>query len=96
MEADWVAFGLAPEALPDEAEEETDYRVLPENWEAVQVFIRCATQWRYAGMAGQPTGLDYPALESVMRMRGVDDLADTFDRIRIMEGEVLRVLREKE
>lgn len=91
-----AAFGLSPEALPDEEEEETDYRVLPENWETVQVFIRCATQWRYAGMAGQPTGLDYSAVESVMRMRAVDDQSDALDRLRIMEGEVLRVLREKE
>lgn len=91
-----AAFGLPPEALPDEAEEETDYMVLPENWETVQVFIRCATQWRYAGMAGQPTGLDYSAVESVMRMRAVEDQSDTLDRLRIMEGEVLRVLREKD
>lgn len=93
-----AAFGLPPEALPDEAEEETNYMVLPENWETVQVFIRCATQWRHAGMAGQPTGLDYPAVESVMRMRSVavQEMGDLLDRIRIMEGEVLRVMREKE
>jgi hypothetical protein len=43
-------------ALP--ADDRNDYfEVLPENWEAVQMFMRCQTQWR-TGMAGL-IGLDY-------------------------------------
>lgn len=95
MESDLAAFGLPVEVAASAADEDCDCWVLEENWEAVQVFLRCATQWRYAGMEGKITGLDYAAVESVMRMRGVHDTADTLDRLRVMEGVALRALKER-
>jgi len=41
-----------PDAARFVAEEAQDYPVLPENWEAVTLFLKCCTQWRHAGMAG--------------------------------------------
>ncbi|MCY1185552.1 hypothetical protein D9M68_1005080 [compost metagenome] len=71
------------------------FEVWPDNWAAVDVFIAMGTQWR-AGANG-PTGLDYPSLESVFRLQGVRRLEreDIFAAVRIMEGEALKVMREK-
>ena len=57
---EWLNLPGATEA------EEEDFYLLPENHKAWELFCACSTQWR-VGMAG-PTGLDYPAVESVMRM----------------------------
>ncbi|TKD32591.1 hypothetical protein FCG41_21925 [Azotobacter chroococcum] len=72
-----------------------EFGIWPDNWQAVGVFLDMDTQWR-VGMAG-PVGLDYGALEPVMRMRGIKkrDRQDVFAAVRIMEAEALRVMREK-
>lgn len=74
--------------------EQDGTEVWPDNWVIVDVFMSMMTQWRicHAGM----TGLDYTALEAVMRIAGVqdDDRADVFAGIRIMEAEALRVIRD--
>lgn len=51
-----------------------------------------STQWR-SGFGG-PTGLDYGALPSVLRLQGVPraDWSDTFECIRVLEAEALRVM----
>lgn len=53
-----------------------------------------STQWVYAGM-GSVVGLDYCALEAVMRFQRVKDRRDCFHRIRIMEAEALKLIRER-
>lgn len=69
-------------------------QVYPDNWQAVKVFRDMATQWR-AGPGG-PIGLDYGALPSVFRIRGiaVRDRSEIFDGIQIMEAEALKTMRE--
>lgn len=47
-----------------------EFLVLKENWQALQLFLSCATQWRYAPMGGV-TGLDYSALLAVMDMHQI-------------------------
>ena len=53
------------------------------------------TQWR-TGMGG-PTGLDYAALPAVMRMTGIprDQWQDTFESLRVMEAEAMKVMGEQ-
>ena len=81
--ADAAAFGLP---VPEEpAAEDRAMPVLPENWEALEVFSACATQWRRGGMEGQMSGLDYGAVESARRMMGVEDMRDCFERVRWIE-----------
>ena len=88
--ADAAAFGLdlpepeAPELFP----------VLEENWEALEVFSMCDTQWRRAGMEAQAVGLDYTAVEAVLRMQGVEDTRDCFSRVRLIERGALAQIRE--
>lgn len=67
--------------------------LLPENAEAGTVYMASRTQWRQ-GMGGT-TGLDYPAVEAVMRMRHVTDSADCLARIQVLENETLAILRDK-
>lgn len=58
--------------------------------------MRCATQWRYAGMDGIRTGLDYAAVESVIRMTIPEsDRTAVFEGVQIMEYEALSVFAER-
>ncbi len=59
------------------------------------MFIACLTQWEYPPMGGVPLGLDYPAVESVMRMLSVADQNDCFRRVQIMERAALEELRKQ-
>ncbi|RTR02055.1 hypothetical protein EKG36_13090 [Halomonas nitroreducens] len=65
-----------------------------EHWPALRVFLACRTQWRViAGMGGAVhQGLDYPALESVMRMQGVEDAAAMLEQVQQLEGGALEVI----
>lgn len=53
-----------------------------------------SSQWR-TGMNG-PTGLDYNALPTVLRLVGIarSEWSDIFDCIRVMEGEAMKVMSE--
>jgi hypothetical protein len=74
--------------------------VYPENWPAVQVFLALATQWRVVAMSTMTTarliqtGLDYTAIEPVMRLFGVKPKrrAAIFQKVRAMEAAALDVL----
>lgn len=80
--------------IPDQSVE-----VWPENWQAVQIFIAMATQWRIGmGMNGMLwLGLDYNALPVVEDRLGLPagDRADTFVRLRLMETAARRALNEE-
>ena len=67
---------------------EQDVEVLEQNWTAAQWFRDVQTQWRYAGMAGLATGLDYQGVESAARMLGYD--VAEFPRLKYMESVALR------
>jgi len=60
--------------------ERHSFVVFHENWRAWCLFLACATQWRretvFASHMKKPVvithGLEYPAVESVLRLRGVN------------------------
>lgn len=64
-----------------------------DNWETVQIFLRLSTQWRYGGMGGA-IGLDYPSMESVMRMLRVKDRGAMLDQLRVMERAAMGVMNK--
>lgn len=68
--------------LTDELPE--DFEVLPENWDAVRTFMRLQSQWKVAPMGGL-IGLDYAAVEVVMRLLRIADTESTFARLQAME-----------
>lgn len=44
--------------------------MLPENWDALELFLALQTQWRHAPMGGL-TGLDYSAVRATMQMHDI-------------------------
>ncbi len=76
-----------------EPEKPTAFEIWPENMAAVDLFMRCSSQWRM-GPSGA-TGLDYTALFRLLDLYAITDPRDTFERVQIMEFAVLRKLNEK-
>lgn len=86
---DAAAFGIDLEIEPDS----DDFEVEPEAWPAVQMFLRCQTQWRTG--ANGLIGLDYGALEWAFRLYETDDPAAMLEDIQIIEAEVLTIMHER-
>lgn len=61
-----------------------EFVVEHDNWEAFRLFLSCATQWRLKPMGGLQ-GIDYPSLESIMRMQGVKNRPERFNQVRLIE-----------
>ena len=87
-----AAFGVKdfqPPAWMLEEPEPEDFGVLPENWEAVCVFLACTTQW-LSDAHGAVLGLRYEGVDVVIRRSKVADADDVFARIRVMEEAALQ------
>lgn len=71
-----------------------DFWLWSENAAAWELFLACATQWRY-GLNGV-TGLDYSALVPVMAVHEIpaSEQRDTLDRVRLLERGVLSAIAE--
>ncbi|SJN09861.1 hypothetical protein CZ787_02415 [Halomonas citrativorans] len=69
--------------------------MLPENWDAVQIFLRCSRQWRFAGMGG-PTGLDVQAVISVISLYRLppEQQLERLDQVQLIERGALSVMNE--
>lgn len=79
-----------------DAEAEPDqFAVLPENWEAVQTFLRCSRQWRYAGMGGV-VGLDLTAITSVLSLYELPPAQqlEHLDQVQLIERGALSVINQ--
>jgi hypothetical protein len=79
-------------ALPAD-DRDDNFEVFPENWEAVQMFVRCQTQWRI-GMAG-PIGLDYGAVNWLLRLYEVEDHRSVLEDLQTMEAAVLMTMSKR-
>ena len=87
--ADAKAFGLAlPE--PDAPE---DFEVWPDNWPAVEMFLRCQTQWRTT--ASGVCGLDYSAVEWLFRLYEVEDQPTVLENLQVMEAAAVKILNKE-
>lgn len=74
--------------------EDDDFEIFPENWDAVQVYLACQTQWIVGGMDGSIVGLNYQSVELVMRLKECQNF-DTLQRVQVMESEMLDLFRKK-
>lgn len=88
--ADAAAFGLA---LP-QPDGPDDFEVWQENWPAVEMFLRCQTQWR-TSMNGV-VGMDYGALAWLFRLYEVEDPRSVLEDLQVMEGAVMQVLNKEQ
>ncbi len=93
------AFGVREEQiapwLGEQEQEAVAFEVWPENWPALELFLALQTQWRHAGMAGLPTGLDYAAIEPALRLMGMAPSPQLFADLRVMEDAALVALHER-
>lgn len=87
--SDAAAFGLELD-VPAQPEH---FEVEPDAWEAMRMFLRCQTQWR-TGPAGV-IGLDYLALEAMLRLYGALDPGAMLEDIQIIEGEILAIAQKE-
>lgn len=77
--------------LPEQ-QPEGDFEVWEENWPAVEMFLRCQTQWRTT-MAGL-LGLDYSAVGLLLRLYEVQDQRSLLEDLQVMEAAVLTKLNK--
>lgn len=68
--------------------------IFPENWQAVNLFAACTTQWRTAD--NKLVGLDYAAVGEVMRIYRVANRAKLFESIRTMELAALKETQKRQ
>ena len=79
--ADAAALGMT---LPDELIKPKDCSIWPEHQEALELFMRCATQWR-SGSNGV-MGLDYGVVLQMASLYQItEDLARVMEDLQIME-----------
>ena len=87
--ADAKAFGL----IMPELEAPKDFEVWPDNWPAVEMFLRCQTQWRTT--AAGVCGLDYTAVLAVFRLYEVEDQPTVLENLQVMEAAAVKILNKE-
>lgn len=95
-----VARARLERGVSEEKVSSSEFEVWPENWDVWIFFLRCQTQWHYAGGGiGPPVrvGLNYGGVESVARMRGVPgpQLSSWADDLHLIELAVLAADSDK-
>jgi hypothetical protein len=63
------------------------FEVWPENWPAVELFMRCQTQWRTDN--GYRTGLIYSELIAIGSLYSVENLGRVVEDVQVIEAEIL-------
>ena len=74
-----------------EEKEEKDFAVWPENWDTVELFLRCQTQWRTS--VGGVTGFDYSSVLALVNMYAYSK--ETFEDLQIMEVAAISYLNKE-
>lgn len=92
-DAAWLGIEAPVSSEPD------CFEVLPDCWPALDLFLALQGQWRVvAGFGGVfYQGLDYPAVESLLRLKvsGKKKRAQRFDEIRLIEQGALKTINEQ-
>jgi hypothetical protein len=73
---------------PDE-----DFGIWPENWPAVEMFLRAQTQWRTT-MSGV-IGLDYAAVRWLFRLYEVQDQRALLEDLQTMEVAAMQAINNQ-
>ena len=68
-----------------------NFYVLKQNWQTVEMFLRCQTQWR-VGMSGI-IGLDYTSVIEMIKLYSKDSIA-MLENIQIIEAAALQALNK--
>jgi len=89
LEKDAAAFGIA---LP-EPEPEPDFEVLPENWDALTLFLKVQTQWRTT--MGGVIGLDYASVISTAKLYEYENLGSVLQDLQVIEVAALAEMNKE-
>lgn len=90
----WGAPPHVIEALEQKEEQDNAFGVWPENWPTVVFFLTVQTQWRYGAMGGY-LGLDYSAIDVMIRYRQMDVTPEMFEGMQLMERTAIPILNKK-
>jgi hypothetical protein len=69
------------------------FEVWEENWPALEMFLRCQTQWR-VGVNGV-LGLDYGPVAWLFSLYSVEDPRSLLEDLQVMEDAVLRTINKR-
>ena len=69
-----------------------NFYVYSQNWDTVQMFLRCQTQWR-VGISGI-IGLDYTSVIEMIKLYLVEDTVAMLENLQIMEAAALQALNK--
>jgi hypothetical protein len=90
------AFGTDESALPESLQGAIEYEVLPENWDAVLMFLRVESQWRTTSAGVM--GLDYGVLlgpGGMLDLYGCEDPKDTLESVQVIEAKARQLINDK-
>ena len=76
----------------EKKEVDDNFYVYSQNWETVQMFLRCQTQWR-VGISGI-IGLDYTSVIEMIKLYLVEDTVAMLENLQIMEASALQALNK--
>jgi len=79
--------------LPDLDERTEHYKVMPDAWPAVDLFLKVQTQWR--GGASGIIGMDYPALRWIMELYQVSDQRTMLEDLQVIEAKVIEIVNSR-
>ena len=85
---DAAAFGIK---IKEQPKENTDFEVFDDNWEIVNMFLRCQTQWNMS--FGGIVGLKYEVLlldGGLFDLYHVDNRKEMLEGLQLMESVVLK------
>ena len=93
LQDDFAAYGAE---VPAELRKRSDCPIWPENVPAVELFLRCSTQWR----SPQPTricGLDYGVVLrlATLYLEPSIEIKDVLDDLQVMELRALELFAER-
>ena len=83
--------------IEEQPEEKTDFEVFDENWEIVNMFLRCQTQWNTS--FGGVVGLKYEVLlldGGLFDIYHVDNRQEMLAGLQLMEAVAVKKLNSKE
>ena len=77
----------------EKKEVDNNFYVLEQNWQTVEMFLRCQTQWR-VGMSGI-IGFDYTSVIEMIKLYNIDNHTAMLENLQIMEASVLKAINKE-
>ena len=86
-------LGASPEQIAAMVPPRAEFELWPQHQAAVEAFFHVCHQWRF-GPNGRLMALDYPQVEAGWRLAGVTVSQIDWQKIRMIESEVIQLAKE--